>query len=320
LPLAQAITFLHPLDRRPVFAFPWEGVTLVGTTDLDHHSPLTDEPCIAPEEVAYLMAAVTYQFPARALTLDDVAATYAGVRPVISSGKDDPSKESREHVVWQENGLLTVTGGKLTTFRAIALDTLKSVRICLPDMPAITDKMPVLNPIDGELPEALDDTTRRRLLGRYGVDAPALVNAAQPDEIETIPGTTTLWAELRWAARAEAVMHLDDLLLRRVRLGLLLSDGGESLLPRIRQLCQPELGWDEARWQAEEAAYLKLRRTHYSLPERERIPDWKVMLEAARPPLAKPVRRNRTLLFVLFVLMIIALLVWRSQRGSPETS
>ncbi|MBN1966529.1 MAG: glycerol-3-phosphate dehydrogenase/oxidase, partial [Anaerolineae bacterium] len=91
LPLAQAVSFLHPVDRRPVFAFPWEGVSLVGTTDMDHDAPLDDEPRISPEEVAYLMAAVEFQFPSRGLTLDDVVTTFAGVRPVIGSGKDDPS-------------------------------------------------------------------------------------------------------------------------------------------------------------------------------------------------------------------------------------
>lgn len=321
LPLAQAITFLHPLDRRPVFAFPWEGATLVGTTDIDHDAPLTDEPSIAPEEVAYLMAAITYQFPARALTLDDVVATFAGVRPVIDTGKEDPSKESREHVVWQENGLLTVTGGKLTTFRAIALNALKSVRDQLPDMPAISDKMPVLNLVDIELPVELDEAVRRRLLGRYGADTPALLAASQPGELEAISGTPTLWAELRWAARAEGVVHLDDLLLRRTRLGLLLPDGGEALLSRIRTICQPELGWDDSHWEAEESAYLKLWRTHYSLPEHELVPDWQGMLETARPPSVKPVsRRNRTPLVVLFVLMMIALFVWRKHRYSLEES
>lgn len=321
LPLAQAVTFLHPLDRRPVFAFPWEGVTLVGTTDLDHDAPLLDEPGIAPEEVAYLMAAVAYQFPARALTLDDVVATYAGVRPVIGTGKDDPSKESREHVVWQENGLLTVTGGKLTTFRSIALDALKTMRDQLPEVAAVTDKVPVLNPVDVELPGDLDEITRRRLLGRYGADAPMLVAAAQPGELDVIPGTMTLWAELRWAARAEGVVHLDDLLLRRVRLGLLLPDGGESLLPRIRAVCQPELGWDDSQWEAEAAAYLHLRRTRYSLPERDRIPDWSAMLRAIEDKRHVPKkRRNRTPLVVLFALLVIALLLWRLRHRSQELS
>jgi glycerol-3-phosphate dehydrogenase len=299
LPVAQAVSFLHPLDRRPVFIFPWEGITLVGTTDVDHDQPLDAEPRISADEVAYLMAAVEAQFPALQLTLDDVISTLAGVRPVIGTGEADPSKESRDHVVWEEGGLLTVTGGKLTTFRLIALDALKAVRHRLPNLPDLDDKVPVLNPVDVALPveNHLDEAARHRLLGRYAVDAPALVKAAWPGELEPIPGTQTLWAELRWAARAEGVVHLDDLLLRRVRLGHLLLEGSAELLPRIRAICQPELGWDDARWQAEEAAYLDLWYTCYSLPDRETIPDWQAMLAEAevRRQAAQQTRRRKVI-------------------------
>ncbi len=276
LPVAQAVSFLHPLDQRPVFIFPWEGAALIGTTDEDHRQSLDDEPGIAPEEVAYLMAAIAAQFPSLDITLDDVIASFAGVRPVIGSGKADPSEESRDHVVWQENGLITVTGGKLTTFRLIALDTLKAIRRHFPDLPEPDDKLPVLNPVTDDLPPRLDAMTHRRLLGRYGQDAAALVDAAQADELTRIEETPYLWAELRWAARAEGVVHLDDLLLRRVRLGLLLREGGAAYLERIRAICQPELGWNDARWRAEAAAYRALWRRCYSLPED--VPDWRGML------------------------------------------
>ncbi|MGC9334187.1 MAG: glycerol-3-phosphate dehydrogenase/oxidase [Anaerolineae bacterium] len=297
LPVAQAVGFLHPIDRRPVFIFPWEGITLVGTTDVDHEQPLDEEPAISPKEVAYLMAAVESQFPSLSLTLDDVVSTFAGIRPVIGTGKADPSKESRDHIILEENGLLTVTGGKLTTFRLIALDALRSVRHRLRDLPPLDDEVPVLNPIDEDLPRAahLDDVARRRLLGRYGADALRLVEAATPGELEPIADTDTLWAELRWAARAEGVVHLDDLLLRRVRLGHLLPEGGAELLPRIRAICQAELSWDDSRWASEEAAYLDLWRTCYSLPDRATIPDWREMLAKAQAQevAAQPTRRRK---------------------------
>jgi glycerol-3-phosphate dehydrogenase len=130
--------------------------------------------------------------------------------------------------------------------------------------------------------ECLNEAARRRLLGRYGADAPTLVAAAQPGELEVIPGTTTLWAELRWAARAEAVVHLDDLLLRRVRLGLLLPEGGAAIMSRIRWICQGELGWDDARWAAEEAAYRALWQRCYSLPDHSLVPDWRAMVAECR--------------------------------------
>lgn len=292
-PVAQAVSFMHPIDGRPVFAFPWESVTLVGTTDVDCPPPLQSDPCITADEVAYLMAGLTASFPALELTLDDVIATFAGIRPVIGSGKVDPSDESRDHAIWHENGLLTVTGGKLTTFRQVARQALEQVceRIDDPDSPEGKSRLallhadvPVLKLFDGEWPagDSLPEETRRRLLGRYGSDAPKLIIAAGPDELEPIPDTTALWAELRWSARAEAVAHLDDLLLRRVRLGLLLPKGGANHLPRIRDIVQPELGWDDARWEAEEAAYRDLIASAYGLPDRATIPDWSAMLDEKR--------------------------------------
>ena len=170
------------------------------------------------------MAAVEYQFPSLGITLGDIVSTYAGIRPVIGSSKHDPSEESRGHAIWEENGLYTVTGGKLTTFRLIALDVLKTIRHRLPEIPEPEHDMPVLNQIDQRLPGCNDlrDACRKRLLGRYGSEALAVVNSAQAGEMDTIPGTDYLWVELRWAARSEGVCHLEDLLLRRTRLGLIL--------------------------------------------------------------------------------------------------
>jgi len=85
-------------------------------------------------------------------------------------------------------------------------------------------------------------------------------------ELERIPGTNTLWVELRWASRAEAVMHLEDLLLRRTRLGVLLPQGGAAFFARIRLICQKELGWDDDRWQHETLAYKNLWQQYHSVP------------------------------------------------------
>jgi glycerol-3-phosphate dehydrogenase len=300
-PVAQAISFLHPIDRRPVFIFPWEGITLVGTTDVDHHADLDDEPCISPEEVAYLMAAVQAQFAPLALQVEDLMATFSGIRPVIDTGEQDPSKESRDHAVWQESGLLTVTGGKLTTFRLIARDALGRARELLPETPAIDADQPVLNPVDVALPAAagIDEATRRRLLGRYGADTLSLLETAPPGELELIPGTDTIWAELRWAARAEGVVHLDDLLLRRVRLGLLLPDGGRALLPAVRAVVRGELGWDQARWEAEEDAYQRLWRSCYGPPDPATVPDPMPAVAAARAARRRPGRYRRVKPLVL---------------------
>ena len=281
VPVAQAIAFYHPADGRPISIVPWEGSTRVGTTDLDHDQPLDGEPRISPAEVAYLMAAVTSLFPDLDLGLADVVSTYAGVRPVIGTGKADPSSEARDYAVWEEGGLVTVTGGKLTTFPQAARDTLALIRRRLPDQapagaPPPDQASPVLHAPAASHP---------RLVGRYGALAPALLAAAHAGEREPIAGTATTWAEVRWAARHEMVVHLDDLLLRRTRLGNLLPQGGEALFPTIGAICRQELGWDAARWEAEAAAYRAHWRACYSLPAWEAIPNWRERpAEAPGPP------------------------------------
>ena len=271
LPLAQAVSLMHPLDGRPVFAFPWEGVTLVGTTDVDHGDGLAQEPRITRAEFDYLMAALHAQFPQLRLEQGDVLATYAGVRPVLDSGtRGAPSKETREHLVWDEPGLVAVTGGKLTTFRAIALDTLRHVARQLPGWQAELSPRPVFAPQGTPRgPRGVPAAVLRRLAGRHGRHAQALVDAAQAGEFEPVPGTLTPWAELRWAARSEAVVRLEDLLLRRTRLGIQLRGGAREQLPRIRAVCQPELGWSDARWETEQANYLALWQAHYGVPGME---------------------------------------------------
>jgi glycerol-3-phosphate dehydrogenase len=187
---------------------------------------------------------------------------------VIGTGKADPSAESREHVVWEENGLVTVTGGKLTTFDAIARDALRRVASRLGGR-KVTGGAP-LDPIAGgdllaaSPGPALGPATLRRLVGRHGRDAAAALAAAGPGEAEVIEGALDPWLDVRWAARAEGVVHLDDLLLRRVRLGLQLPGGGTAVLERVRAIAQPELGWDDARWAAEEDAYRRLWTAAYA--------------------------------------------------------
>lgn len=331
-PLAQAVNLLHPWDGRPLVIFPWEGATVVGTTDVDHPESLDIEPRITPQEVAYLMAAVSEGFPTLHLDLDDVVASFAGVRPVIGTGKVDPSREARDHVVWVEEGLLTVTGGKLTTFRLIALDALEAVRDRLPELAALNENISALDIVAPDLLDAvtleaegarepaavrLTEPLRRRLLGRYGAAAPDLVAAAGPGELEAIGSTPTLWAELRWAARREQVVHLDDLLLRRVRLGLLLPDGGRDILPRVREICQAELGWDDARWAAEEARYRHLWRQHYALPERSTIPDWQTPAPTAAVAPAPTAAAPRWLALLAAAAGVTLLVWWLARRRAP---
>ncbi len=265
LPLTQAVNFLHPIDSRPIFACPWEGVTLLGTTDVDHGANVQTDPHLTEREFDYLMLAALYGFRPAGLHLHDVQATLSGIRPVVDTGQSDPSRESRESVMWAEYGLLTIAGGKLTTFRLMALKALRAVRSRLPHRPHFSTKQRMLDPIDTELIADLDPGVALRLFGRYGADTPDLLRAAQPDEVQPIDNTPSLWAELRWAARSEGVVHLDDLLLRRVRLGLLLPQGGLPYVDRIRAIAQRELGWSDERWAKEVEDYTQLWNRCYSV-------------------------------------------------------
>lgn len=268
LPLARAVSVLHPSTGRPVFAVPWEGVTLIGTTDVDHIDASMTEPAIDPAEAVFLLAMTSFAFPSLELGLGDVQATQAGVRAVVNTGKGDPSKESREYVLWDEHGLLTVTGGKLTTFRRMAHSALRAVSGRLPKAVVLDTRLPVLDPLPPErcLDGMVDPALCLRLLGRQGADTPSLVAAAEPGEMQRIGDSLFTWAELRWAARDEGVVHLDDLLLRRLRLGLTLPQGGQGQLERIRAIAQPELGWDDVRWNQESERYQTLWQTGYSVP------------------------------------------------------
>jgi glycerol-3-phosphate dehydrogenase len=269
LPVAQAIGLMHPADRRAVFILPWEGVTVVGSTDLDHNEDLTSEPHTTIEEVDYLLEIVQYQFPALRIDRGDILATYAGVRPVIGRGIFNPSKEKRDHSIGVENGLISVSGGKLTTFRLIALDTLRRITQYIPSLVVKDTGEPVFHKSLWQVvpfPD-LDPALRRRIAGRYGREAGKVLNCGKQGELERVPGTDILWAELRWAARTEAVIHLDDLLLRRTQLGILLNEGGQAFFDHIRDICQEELGWDTDRWDQEAQDYKNLWHRCYHLPE-----------------------------------------------------
>lgn len=249
LPVDDCLTVMHPRDGRPVFVFPWEGVTCVGTTDLDHGDDLDLEASASAGEVDYLLELINSQFPAAGLSRDDVLSTMAGVRPVIASGKPAaagkaPSKERRDHAVWQADGVVTVSGGKLTTFRLIALDALAAAGLL--DARAARRARRSNAPLFRPLPEAPPQVDQ-------------FLHGVQDDD-----------ALIRWVLENEAVVHLDDLLLRRTRLGLLRRDGGAALAPRLRALTGEILGWDEARWEQEWQRYQALRERFYGVPPAER--------------------------------------------------
>lgn len=241
LPVRDCLTVMHPDDGRPVFVFPWEGVTCVGTTDLDHPQDMDIEASASSQEVDYLLTLINSQFPGRDIDRDDVFATIAGVRPVIASGKGiDPSKERRDHAVWGDNGVVTVSGGKLTTFRLIALDALLATGLIdeAAHRRGQKTKEPMYRPLESA-PSAVEN----------------FLHANQDDEVF-----------FGWLLEQEAVEHLDDLMLRRTRLGLTRPQAGRAVLEHRRKQIQAALGWDDDRWQQEVDRYLEIHEQFYGVP------------------------------------------------------
>jgi glycerol-3-phosphate dehydrogenase len=265
LPLQHAVTLLHPRDRRAMFALPWQGVTLIGTTDLDHADDLSrGEPFTTPQEIEYILQAAEATFPCANLTHGDVLSSFAGLRPVINTGIADPSKESRAHVVWDEKGLITVTGGKLTTFRIMAEETLRKAAPHLSRSIDFEERKCYFKPLPKIESNGMVLTSEMTyLLGRYGDNTTELISSAQPGENGPIGALPNLWSEIRWNARTGAVEHLDDLLLRRVRIGLLLPEGAAGEIEKIKVIAQNELGWDDEKWHQEEIRYQEIYKQSY---------------------------------------------------------
>lgn len=269
LPAAQALSFRHARDGRPVFVFPWEGATVIGTTDLDHDQPLAQEPRISAAETDYLLAACAQLLPGAGVRHADILSTWAGVRPVVGATDSSrkPSDEPREHALWSEPGCVTLAGGKLTTFRLLALQVL---RACAAQWGETLreDDAPLFHPAPAVALPGLCRSQQRRLAGRHGASLPRLAELIGEIGPERVGATPTLWAELALACEDELVLHLDDLLLRRTRLGLLLPRGGAALLADIRALCQPRLGWSDGRWLRELRDYQQLWQASYAPGDR----------------------------------------------------
>ena len=271
LPLAAAVTVPSPDDRRPVFLLPFPEGVLIGTTDLYHDGPL-DEPRPSADEAAYLLRAARSLFPEAGLSARDVVGTFAGLRPILGSLSEhgaSPSSASRAEDVWEERGLLSAAGGKLTTWRITAEEAVDAAIGLLPDeraraaLPSISTVTPLAGWAPTDLPRRLTalapipagvaEAMARRLRGA----APWALSLAR-DEGELMPlsdGTDLCAAEVRAHLAAGAVVRLEDLLLRRVRLGTWRPEAAEALVPALAPLFAQELGWDEGRWEREEEAF-----------------------------------------------------------------
>ncbi|MDY7018323.1 MAG: glycerol-3-phosphate dehydrogenase/oxidase [Nitrospirota bacterium] len=266
LPVALSVTFAHHRDGRPIYAFPWEGVSLVGTTDVDHKAPLDEEPVASEAEVSYLLEGIERRFRELGLGQKDMLGTYAGVRPVVGRGDRPPSEESREEALFDEQGLITITGGKLTTFRVMGQKTLAFIlkRISGRGLQPKGRSVGLEQTPEGALSLVMESypglglPSTLRLAGRYGPDLGAFMKGVSPADLKTVQGTPYSFGELVYAAKNERIVHLDDLLLRRTRLGHLLPKGGSMLGGKLKARLLAPLGWDEPRWNAEWKDYLAL--------------------------------------------------------------
>ncbi len=267
LPIEAAVTILSPDDRRPVFFIPHPEGVLAGTTDLFHDGEL-DDPRPTAAEVDYLLRATAAAFPHDPPRRGDVLGAFAGLRPVLGHDLDDPSKASREQAIWHEDGLLTVAGGKLTTWRSTAEQTVDRAVALLgaeharAGAPCLTAGTPLagLAPrdLDRRLAAAreIEPEVASGLARRLGALAWTACELASRRELRpVIDGSDLCPAEVRAHLRFGAVLHLSDLFLRRVRLGMWRPAEVADLLPRLRGLIRQETGWSRRRWDLEVERY-----------------------------------------------------------------
>jgi glycerol-3-phosphate dehydrogenase len=271
----EAIAFQSPIDGRVMFVLPWGEQSYIGTTDTDAAEPPED---VRADEadVVYLLRSVNALFPGARLAEHDVQATWAGLRPLLADGAaTSTSSRSREHVVQEgRGGMLTVAGGKLTTYRAMAVDVVDRVvrRLGAPveggswQARSGSDQEPVpggdahdFEPIralgrDVGLPA----TTIEHLVAHYGTEAAGIFNLVRRDRAlaEPLdPAHPAIAAEAVHAARRELAQRVEDVLVRRVHLYYEVPDRGRAAAAITAQLLGRELGWDATRVEQEQRAY-----------------------------------------------------------------
>ncbi|MDQ4070139.1 MAG: glycerol-3-phosphate dehydrogenase/oxidase [Actinomycetota bacterium] len=254
VPTDVALVLGVPSDGRSIFVVPWPGTGRVylGTTDTEYDGPLDNPTCTA-DDVAYLLDAANAAL-ATTLAPDDVVGTWAGLRPLVAGTPDQRSADlSRRHrVVRGRDGLVSITGGKLTTYRAMAADTVDAVEDALGRRrtPSRTATLPLRGAAGAA---AIAD---RHLAHRYGGEArvvSALVAADPALAQPLVPPLPYLRAEAVYAARYEMARTVDDILARRTRALILDRDASVETASGVARLVAPELGWsaDESAAQAD---------------------------------------------------------------------
>ena len=234
-------------DRRSIFVVPWGDRVYLGTTDTDYEGPL-DDPPVTPEDVKYILDAIN-TFVTEPVTESDVLGAWAGLRPLVKSARSERTADlSRRHsVTTSAGGVITVTGGKLTTYRKMAADTVdETVRALGRGKKRSPTRHLALRGSTGF--EVNGDVRAQHLAGRYGGEARTLLAMIDADAAlgePLVPGLPYLRAEAVYAARYEMAHTLDDVLSRRTRALLLARDACVAVARDVARLIAPELGWSD---------------------------------------------------------------------------
>ena len=267
---AGAVTLIAPRDGRVMFVLPAGDFTIIGTTD-SYEMVAPEEVRASEGDVAYLLDAANHYFPGARLMRDDVVSAWAGLRPLMASdGADgDPGSASREHVITSRvPGLVSVTGGKLTTYRAMASQVVDAVQQSLGARrtASLTARFPLAG---GDLANAAaeiaaattltrDVSVATRLVHAHGSEwrsvwALAAIDASLAERVE--PTRPYLMAELRHALSVELATTLGDLLIRRTPIAFETRDSGRSAARRVAPLMARWLDWSADETHAAIAAY-----------------------------------------------------------------
>jgi glycerol-3-phosphate dehydrogenase len=259
-------------DGRPYFIVPWNGLYLIGTTDRAYEGDL-DRVVADDEEVDYLLRETTRVIPGSGLTRDDVLYTYAGVRPLPHVGADEAGAITRRHIVHDHApdlaaGLLSIVGGKLTTYRNLSEHAVDLVfrKLARRSPPCRTRELPLPGAVPGAFDlfratfvatSGLPEETARRLLRVYGTRAADVLELAGDDEGLLAPvgdERGTLGAEVPFALRFELAETLTDVLMRRTMIGMGPS-AGIGADEAAAELAVRHAGWDAERARREVEAF-----------------------------------------------------------------
>ncbi len=257
LPVDSAIMIPHTSDGRVLFAIPWHDHTLVGTTDIPLDAPSL-EPHATEAEIDFILDTAS-RYLTRPPTRGDILSVFAGIRPLVRAGDaKNTAALSRDHTIHIDgSGLLTVAGGKWTTYRNMAEDCVDQALVLaeLPERPCVTATLP----IHGHC----DDAERFGDLAVYGSDAPLILELANADPslgLRLDPALPTIAAEVVWAARHEMARTVEDALARRSRALFLDARAAMRMAPRVAELMAKELGRDDAWRTAQVEAFTGLAR------------------------------------------------------------